>query len=124
MRLKYSTRIVVILNDVVIKIPISRKGFLQGLNEKFIWDKYNKIAPLAELKWMCLGVVCQKKYANVEFGIVPFYSIRQIKAVIPELDFKNCDLHNYENWGWTTDDKFILLDYGVNEYISTLYKLK
>jgi len=39
---KYSTRLVIILKNVVIKIPISRRGYLQGINEKMIWDKYKK----------------------------------------------------------------------------------
>ena len=54
---KYSTRLVILLKNIVIKIPLSRRGYLQGLNEKKIWDKYNNINSLAELKWMYLGVM-------------------------------------------------------------------
>ena len=43
---KYSTRLVIILKNIVVKIPINRKGYLQGLNEKKIWDKYNSVAYL------------------------------------------------------------------------------
>ena len=44
--IKYSTRLVIVLSDIVIKIPINRKGYLQGLNESKMWNKYNAIAPL------------------------------------------------------------------------------
>ena len=39
--IKYSTRIVLLFKNIVIKIPINRKGYLQGLNENNIWNKYN-----------------------------------------------------------------------------------
>jgi hypothetical protein len=117
--IKYSTRLVFILRNVVIKIPVSRKGYLQGLNEKRIWDKYNNVTSLAELKWMCMGIVCQKRYNTV--SSISNNVVIRIKELIPEFDFNNCDLHNPENWG--IDDKtYILLDYGVNKYIAGLYK--
>ena len=121
--IKYSTRLVIILKNVVIKIPVSKKGYLQGLNEKKIWDKYNNINSwefntLAELKWMWMGVVCQKRYNTVS-SIQPRV-VNRIKLLIHEFDFDNCDLHNPENWGIDCK-KYILLDYGVNEHIASLY---
>ena len=121
--IKYSTRLVFVLMNVVIKIPVSRKGYLQGLNEKKIWDKYNNINSwefntLAELKWMWMGVVCQKRYNTVS-SIQPRV-VNRIKSLIHEFDFDNCDLHNPENWG-IDGNKYILLDYGVNEHIASLY---
>ena len=121
--IKYSTRLVFILRNVVIKIPVSRKGYLQGLNEKKIWDKYNNINSwgfntLAELKWMWMGIVCQKRYNTV--SSIPPRVVNRIKSLIHEFDFDNCDLHNPENWG-IDGKKYILLDYGVNEHIASLY---
>ena len=116
--MRYSTRLVIVLQKIVVKIPISRRGYLQGLNEKKIWDKYNKNAPLAELKWICMGVVCQKRYNTVIS--IPNKQVQSIKKVIPEFNFDNCDLYNPNNWG--IDKKYILLDYGITKYISTLYK--
>ena len=116
---KYSTRLVIILKNIVIKIPICRKGYLQGLNEKQIWDKYKNITSLAELKWMYLGVVCQKRY-DTELLKVPKIVVRRIKSKIPELDFDDCDLHNSENWGMEGKN-YILLDYGINQEIADLY---
>lgn len=117
--IKYSTRIVFILRNVVIKIPVSRRGYLQGLNEKKIWDKYNNVTNLAELKWMWMGIVCQKRY-NTVLSIPDSVVIRN-KELIPEFNFNNCDLYNFENWG--IDGKiYILLDYGVTEYVAGLYK--
>ena len=116
--MKYSTRLVIILKNIVIKIPVSRKGYLQGLNEKKIWDKYNNIDSLAELNWMWMGIVCQKRYNTV--SSIPKSVVKHIKSLVPELDFNNCDLHKPENWG-IEGYKYILLDYGVNEYIASLY---
>ena len=119
MKLKYSTRLVIILKNVVIKIPVSRRGFLQGRNEKTIWAKYNQMAPLAELKWEWIGIVCQKRYTQAD--VISTASVNQIKEIIPEFAFTGCDLYNFKNWG-VEQNKFILLDYGINKHISTLYK--
>lgn len=116
--IKYSTRLVLVLKNSVVKIPINRKGYLQGLNENKIWNKYNSIAPLAQLRWICIGVVCQKRYN--EAISVPDAKVKEIKGLIPEFDFDNCDLYNFKNWG-IDGKKYILLDYGVNEHIASLY---
>lgn len=117
--LKYSTRIVIVFDNVVVKIPISRRGYLQGLNEKKIWDKYNKYGLLAELKWMFMGIVCQKRYDTVVS--IPNIVVSVIKELMPEFDFDNCDLYNPANWG-IYGKKYILLDYGINKHIANLYK--
>jgi len=117
--IKYSTRLVLILRNVVIKIPVNRKGYLQGLNEKKIWDKYNSVTSLAELKWMWMGIVCQKRYNTTTS--IPDSVVIRIKELIPEFDFNNCDLYNHENWG-INNKTHVLLDYGVSKYIASLYK--
>jgi hypothetical protein len=116
--LKYSTRIVILFDNQVIKIPISKRGYLQGLNEKYIWDKYKSLNLLADLKWMFMGVVCQKRYSPVKR--VPNKIVFQIKELIPEFDFDNCDLYKAENWG-IENKNYILLDYGINKHIASLY---
>ena len=116
--IKYSTRLVILFDNVVIKIPLSRRGYLQGLNEKMIWDKYKQISLLAELKFMFLGIVCQKRYNPVKR--VPNKVVFQIKELIPEFDFDNCDLYKSENWG-IENNNYILLDYGINKHIASLY---
>jgi len=116
---KYSTRFVIVLKDIVIKIPISRRGYLQGINEKKIWDKYKDLGLLAELKWMHLGVVCQKRYTTVRS--IPDRIVLYAKKVIPEFNIPNCDLYNPPNWG-AEDNQYILLDYGINEHIAKLYR--
>ena len=115
---KYSTRLVIVFDNVVVKIPLSIRGYLQGINEKKIWDKYNRHGLLAELKWMRFGVVCQKRY-DISKSI-PKIVVKRLKAKIAEFNFDNCDLYNYENWG-TDGKKYILLDYGISEYIASLY---
>jgi hypothetical protein len=117
--IKYSTRVVIILKNVVIKIPISRRGYLQGINEKYVWDKYKDITSLAELKWMYLGIVCQKRY-DTELLTIPNIVVRRVKSKVPEFDFDNCDLHNSKNWG-IENKEYILLDYGINKHIASLY---
>ena len=118
MKIKYSTRLVIILFDIVIKIPLSRRGYLQGINEKRIWDRYKTIGSLAELKWMCMGIVCQKRYSTIDE--IPLCEVYAIKKTIPEFDFDNCDFHNPENWG-IDNGQYVLLDYGNNSYVASLY---
>ena len=117
---KYSTRLVIIFKNIVIKIPISRRGYLQGLNEKKIWDKYNSLDLLAELKWMFIGIVCQKRYSITKS--IPDRVVLYAKKEIPEFNIPNCDLYNSSNWG-IEDNYYILLDYGINKQITKLYKL-
>jgi len=108
-----------VFKNFVIKIPISYRGYLQGVNEKKIWNKYRDLSLLAELKWVWHGIVCQKRYKTV--NLIPTDWVIDIKTKIPEFNFDNCDLHNPENWG-IIDNNYILLDYGVNQYIASLYK--
>jgi hypothetical protein len=49
------------------------------------------------------------------------YTIRGIKELIPEFDIPRCDLNKVENWGKDENSNPILIDYGINEYISKLY---
>ena len=116
---KYSTRLVVLFRDVVIKFPLERKGFLQAYNEKKIWLKYKDIAPLAEFKWLFLGIVCQKRYKPVQE--IPTEEVIKLKELIPEFDFEYCDFYTPKNWG-KDGDQYILLDYGNSPYVSSLYK--
>jgi hypothetical protein len=54
---------------------------------------------------------------------IPNWLVAGIKKDIPELDIINCDLHNAKNWGMDHDGfGFILIDYGINEEISKMYK--
>lgn len=115
---KYSTRFVIVFDNVVVKIPLSIRGYLQGINEKKIWDKYNRYGLLAELKWMCMGIVCQKRYDTVES--IPNRVVSVIKELMPEFDFDNCDLRSPANWG-IDSKRYILLDYGINKDIAYLY---
>jgi hypothetical protein len=117
--LKYSTRFVILFNDVVVKIPICKKGLAQGYNEQKIWNKYKYTAPLAELKFMFMGVVCQKRYESID--AIPQREVDRVKKIIPEFDFVNCDFYNSQNWG-KNGDEFILLDYGNSPYVASLYK--
>jgi len=120
MMFRISTRLAILLNNIVIKIPLEQKGFLQGINEQNIWHKYKDIAPLAELKCEFLGIVIQKRYKHVAH--IPINEVDKIKSIIPELNFENGDLWNYENWGLDDHGNYILLDYGNSEYVASLYK--
>lgn len=118
MKIKVSTRVVFLLKNIVIKIPISYRGYLQCKNEKFIWDKYKHTEMLAELYSERFGIVVMKRYAPA--NRVPEYVVYGLKHKIPEFNIANCDLHRKENWGMT-DLGHILIDYGINENISKMY---
>ena len=118
---KVSTRIVFVFKRCVIKIPVSYRGYLQCKNEMKLFKKYKNLDFLGELYWEKYGIICMKKYELAKER--PYDQILKVKENINELDIKNCDLFNHKNWG-VEEDKYYLIDYGINERISKMYKLK
>jgi hypothetical protein len=41
--IRYSTRLVVLMFGIVIKIPLSRRGYLQCKNEIRMWERYKHL---------------------------------------------------------------------------------
>jgi len=120
MKIKISTRIVFIFKKYVLKFPIDRRGFLQGKNEKMIWEKYQNCSKLCPLKWERFGIVCQEKCDPIEKNDFNLNTVLEIKNRIKEFQFKNCDLYNRKNWGMIQGNQ-VLCDYGINEKISKMY---
>lgn len=120
MKIKISTRIVFIFKNFVIKIPISKRGYLQGKNEKYIWNKYKGYYLFAPLKWEMFGVVCQTKCESIDLNYFSENYVVLIKKIAPEFNIEKCDLYNIKNWG-LYNNYVVLLDYGVNEEISKMY---
>lgn len=116
--IKISTRVVIIFKTHVYKFPISRRGYLQCKNEAEVWNKY-KHPMLGVLIWEKFGIVKMKRYSQAKQ--LPHSNIAKIKQEIQELNISNCDLYNVKNWGFNKG-KYILLDYGINEKISKMYK--
>ena len=116
--IKISTRLVILLPNIVLKFPLGRRGYLQSKNEKVMWNKYKTTYPLGVLYWEFLGIICMKRYKST--NEIPISSILLVKSIIKEFDIERCDLYNSKNWG-TENDLYYLIDYGVNHYISTLY---
>jgi hypothetical protein len=119
MKIKYSTRLVFVFKKIVVKIPLSKRGYLQGKNERDLHEKYKGKGLLGELIFEKFGMVIMKTYPLA--SRIPGYVVYGIKKEIPELNILNCDLHNVKNWGIDENSNPILIDYGVNQYISTLY---
>ena len=101
----------------VIKIPFDKRGYLQGKNESILFNKYKKSKLLGELIFEFFGVVIMKRYKPLDSEL-KYSKIKEIKETIKELNIQNCDLFNPENWG----EGHILIDYGINEQISKMYK--
>ena len=57
----WSTRIVILTENFALKIPIDKRGWLQGKNEKVVWDVYKHSNFLAPLRWEWFGIVCQER---------------------------------------------------------------
>ncbi len=112
MRVKISTRVVTIFNKFVIKFPVSKRGYLQGKNEAYLWKEYGRTGMLGEIYFEFCGIVVMKRYAPLNRAILKAH-IKGMKMLIPELDIKNCDLNNPLNWG-ENDGCMILIDYGIN----------
>ena len=121
MKIKISTRVVLIFKDYVLKFPISLRGYLQCKQEEFIWEKYGHLGLLGELYWCKRGIVCMKRYKPVKQ--VHHLEVFKVKNNIEELDITMCDLHNFRNWGVDDNGKKILIDYGISELISKLYNI-
>ena len=117
-RFKVSTRVVVITKYKVYKIPIDYRGWLQGINERIIWDKYQDLYCLAPLIWSFGGIVCMQRVEPVEK--ISNEMVMSVKRLITPLNIPYCDLYNPENWG-KHFGKIVLLDYGINERISKMY---
>jgi hypothetical protein len=118
--IRVSTRVVFIFKNFVIKFPISRRGYLQGKNERYIWNKYKDYFLLAPLKWERFGIICQSRCKSVGYEKFSTNYVRLVKNIMPEFNIENCDLYNIKNWG-VYNDYVVLLDYGVNEEISKMY---
>jgi len=126
--IKYSTRLVFLIGNIVIKIPLSKRGYLQCKNEKRMWDKYKHLNVLGKLYWEWNGIICMKKYKTTNVLINQneannfIDTVVGVKHLIPEFDIDKCDLYRAENWGIDGDD-YVLIDYGINEEISKLYEV-
>ena len=118
MSIKLSTRLVILLPSIVFKLPLSRRGYLQSKNESIIWSKYKKVYSLGVLHWECLGIVCMKRYKAV--AEIPPAVVIKAKSTIKEFNIQRCDLYNPKNWGIENEQHY-LIDYGISQYISTLY---
>lgn len=119
MKIKISTRVVLLIGKYAIKIPIDKRGYLQGKNESKIWEQYNRHCNLAPLLWEKFGIVCQRRCEPLEQ--LSASMVTEMKGLIPQFNFKNCDLYNIQNWGWYNNSA-VLVDYGVDEKISKMYK--
>ena len=119
MKIKASTRLVFLIGNKVYKFPLSRRGYLQCKNEKKMWDMYQHTNLLGTLIWEKFGVVCMKRYEPC--SSISDDMVKLTKKQIPEFDIERCDLYNYKNWA-IEDGRYYLIDYGINQHISTLYK--
>jgi len=116
-QIKYSTRLVVCIGRYAIKIPIEKRGYLQGLHEVRLWRKYRSKS-LAPIYWGKFGIVCQRRCKPLR--VFQNSLVENIRKQIPELHIENCDLFNPENWGEYNSSP-VLLDYGNDESISQMY---
>lgn len=118
MKITWSTRLVILTKTKAFKIPVDRRGWLQGKNEKTLWDQYKDSNLLAPLIWEFFGITCQTRIKPI--SEIDLDRVSQIKSYIPRFQFENCDLYNKANWGWY-GGKPVLLDYGIDEEISKMY---
>lgn len=118
MKLRISTRLVILAGNYALKIPLSRRGWLQGINEAKVWQSNKGNCLLAPVLWSFCGVVCMQRVSSV--SCVPLHLITLLKSMIPALDIDNCDLHRTENWG-VLNGHVVLLDYGVDARVASMY---
>lgn len=119
-RIKISKRLALVGFKKVIKIPLSKRGYLQGKNEAKLYKKYRGLHLLGRIYWEFFGIVCMEKYEVAKE--ITEYEVASLKYYIAPLSIDNCDLHNPKNWGYDKYDNLLLIDYGINEEISKLYR--
>tara|TARA_R110000751_G_scaffold239698_1_gene340349 strand:- start:390 stop:686 length:297 start_codon:yes stop_codon:yes gene_type:complete len=98
---------------------MSRRGYLQSKNEKVLWNKYKTAHLLGALRWEFIGIVCMKRYNPI--AEIPHANVLIVKSRIKELNIDRCDLYNPKNWG-IENNEYYLIDYGISQYISSLYR--
>ena len=114
----WSTRLVILFKNLAFKIPIDKRGWLQGKNEKDVWDIYKHSHFLAPLRWEWFGIVCQERCEPIK--AIDENIVKKVKWYIPRFNIPNCDLYNPLNWG-IYEGRQVLLDYGIDERISKMY---
>lgn len=113
-----SSRVVFITPTRVYKIPVNRRGWLQGLNERKAWERYKDSGRLAPLLWSFGGIVCMVRVTQLKF--IAQHHIKAVKKLIPALNIERCDLHNPANWGYY-NNRTVLLDYGIDAQVAAMY---
>lgn len=116
--IRTSSRVVFMTPTRVYKIPVSRRGWLQGINERKAWERYKGSGRLAPLIWSLGGVVCMVRVTELTF--VGEHHIKALKSLIPALNIERCDLYNPKNWGYH-NNRIVLLDYGINAQVASMY---
>jgi len=116
--LRLSTRLVVLTPRRALKIPLGLRGWLQGRNERKLWDAYQETGLLAPMLWSIGGLVCMTRVTPARE--IPTGTVERFKTIFPVFDFDNCDLHRVANWG-RYEGRIVLLDYGVDERVARLY---
>lgn len=125
--IRYSTRVVILIFGMAIKIPVSKRGWVQCKNERRMWEKYKHLNVLGTLHWEFGGIVCMKRYKEAKVLESTKVAHRFIDTVletkrrIPEFDIERCDLYRAENWGME-GERYVLIDYGINEEVSNMYQ--
>lgn len=116
--IRISTRLVVLTPRRAYKIPIDRRGWLQGRNERRIWDQYQQTNNLAPLLWSWGGLVCMER-------VQPLHELTdwdrmKVRREVPPLACRNGDLHRVANWG-KYQGRTVLLDYGISSRVAAMY---
>lgn len=115
---RISSRIVILTPNRVYKIPVNRRGWLQGLNERKAWKRYKDTKRLAPLLWGFGGFVCMVRVTEIQF--IAEHHVAALKKLIPALNIQRCDLYNAANWGYYKN-RTVLLDYGISAQVAAMY---
>ena len=121
MKIRYSTRLVILAGRFALKIPLSLRGWKQGRNEARVWRAHKGHCLLVPIIWSLGGIVCMRRVEEAPF--LPTELISLMKGTVAALDCADCDLHRVENWG-QYKGHFILLDYGISADVAAMYKKK
>jgi hypothetical protein len=109
-----SSRLVLLIGSVAIKLPFNRCGIEQSKQEIKTWEKY-KSRPFNRIRKTFGPIIISDRCSKVTREEFPFFDlyVDQLEIEYPELKFEYGDIHNPDNWGWICGE-LVIVDYGLN----------
>jgi len=129
-KLKFgSSRVVLLIGKIAIKIPFSKCGIEQSRTEInfFYKNKNAEFFPFAKILKTRGSIIFAERCTGIKNNVENPEIIKRadkIKISFDQFNFMFGDIYRIENWGKNRNGEIVLLDYGLDERIQTKYYYK